>query len=54
MIVAFYPSGGKTITSLSALAPGAQPWWQVTVANNGAGLASPVSQADLLAAGGLT
>jgi hypothetical protein len=48
MIVAYFPSGGATITSLSALAPSAQPWWQVN------GYTGPFSQADLTAAGGLT
>ena len=48
MIIAYFPAAGPTITALSALAPGAQPWWQ----NNG--YSGPFSQADLTAAGGLT
>ena len=54
MVVAYFPPGGHTITSLSALAPGAQLWWQVSVANGGGGLNSPVTANDLVAAGGLS
>ena len=47
MVIAYFPPGGPTITALSALAPGASPWWQTPVANGGGGLNSPVTQADL-------
>jgi hypothetical protein len=51
MIVAYFPSGGATITNLSAFAPGALPFWQATVAQGGAGLNGPVSLSDTQAAG---
>jgi hypothetical protein len=50
-IIAYFPAGGKTITALSALAPGAQSWWSTPVANGGGGLTSSVSAADATAAG---
>jgi hypothetical protein len=48
MIIAYFPSGGATITALSALAPGAQNW---VTSQSGAGLSGPVSLADTQAAG---
>jgi hypothetical protein len=55
MILAFFPSSSKTIANLTALAQGAQtPWWQVSTANGGGGLSSPVGPGDLIAAGGLS
>lgn len=57
-MVAAFPSGTTTFANLSALAAQfdtpAIPWWQATIAQSGGGLASPVSNADLVAAGGLT
>lgn len=56
-MVAVFPSG-TTRTALNALAATfdspAIPWWQATVAQGGGALASPVSAADLVAAGGLS
>jgi acetylornithine deacetylase/succinyl-diaminopimelate desuccinylase-like protein len=40
--------------AILALAATSVPWWQASVADGGAGLSSPVTQADLDAAGGLT
>ena len=55
MIIDYFPLAGPTIAALTALAQGAvTPWWQAAVAQGGGGLSSPVSQADLTAAGGLT
>jgi hypothetical protein len=56
MLLAFFTNhSGPTILALTALAQSAiQPWWQVSVANGGGGLTSPVTAPDLLAAGGLT
>jgi hypothetical protein len=57
LVPVFYAGklGGPTVTAMTALAQAAiQPWWQATVAQGGGGLSSPVSNNDLLAAGGLT
>jgi hypothetical protein len=55
MIIAFFPVAGPTVAALTALAKAqVTPWWQASVANNGGGLTSPVSAADLAAAGGLS
>lgn len=47
-----------TRTAIIALANSIEsttiPWWQATVAQGGGGLSSPVSNADLAAAGGLS
>jgi hypothetical protein len=52
MIIDYFPAGGATITSLTALSKGlTQLWWQAPVANNGGGLTSPVSIDDTKAAG---
>lgn len=42
------------VTALLALAATTMAWWQAPTAQNGAGLTSPVTEADLEAAGGLT
>ena len=48
----FSNHSGPTILALTALAKGlTQVWWQVSVANGGAGLSGPVSLADTQAAG---
>jgi hypothetical protein len=51
MLLAYFTNhSGPTITALTALAQSSiTPWWQT-----GAGLTSPVTAPDLLAAGGLT
>ena len=55
MILDYFNVAGLTIAALTALAKGAVlPWWQASVANGGGGLSSPVSNNDLVAAGGLT
>lgn len=55
IFVAVFGISGATITALTALAKAvSQPWWQATVAQGGGGLSSPVSLADLAAAGGLS
>lgn len=52
MILDYFPVAGPTVAALSALAKGSvQPWWQVSVANNGGGLNGPVSLSDAEAAG---
>ena len=52
MILALFPVAGPTVAALTALAKAkVQPWWQVSVANGGGGLSSPVNNNDLLAAG---
>ena len=52
MIIDYFPSNSTTISNLTKLAKAAiQPWWQAPVANNGGGLAGPVSLADTQAAG---
>ena len=51
MIIAYFPPGGATITTLSALAPAAQMWWAVSVANGGGGLSGLVSTTDATAGG---
>jgi hypothetical protein len=52
MILASFPVAGPTVAALTALAKATvQPWWQVSVANGGGGLSSPVNNNDLLAAG---
>lgn len=58
-IVALFAGKTTTLAQLTALVASADaavtaPWWQATVAQGGGGLASPVSLADLAAAGGLT
>lgn len=48
----FANHSGPTFTALKNLAKGAvRAWWGVPVAENGAGLSSPVSQTDLQLAG---
>lgn len=42
------------VTALLALSATTIPWWQATVTQDGGGLSSTVSQADLDAAGGLS
>lgn len=42
------------VTALLALSQPPVPWWSVSVANGGGGLSSPVAQADLTIAGGLS
>ncbi len=57
MFLAYFTNlSGPTITNLTALAKATvTPWWQALVAPGpGAGLSSPVTQTDLVAAGGLT
>jgi len=56
MILAYFTNhAGPTVTALTALANSqVVPWWQTSVVNGGGGLSSPVSQADLVAAGNLT
>lgn len=56
MILAYFSNhAGPTVAALTALASAVvQPWWQVTAANGGGGLSSPIGVADLVAAGGLT
>ena len=54
MIVAYFGGGSATVVNLSALAPSAQPWWQVSVASGGGGLIVPVQPSDLVQAGGLS
>ncbi len=55
MVIDYFPLAGPTVAALTALAKGTvQPWWEAPVANGGGGLSSPVSNNDLLAAGGLT
>ena len=47
MFVDYFPQGGPTMTSLTALAKAqVMPWWQATVAQGGGGLSSPVSKDD--------
>lgn len=57
-IVALFAGKAQTLANLGALVAPYDtpmvPWWQAPVASNGGGLSSPVSIADLAAAGGLT
>lgn len=55
MLLANFTVGSVTIANLTALAKASTvPWWLASVASGGGGLSSPVSGADLAAAGGLT
>ena len=53
MFLAYFTNhSGSTITALTALASATvQPWWQVSVANGGGGLSSPINANDAAAAG---
>jgi hypothetical protein len=52
MLLDYFPAGSQTRAGLTALAKGlTQMWWQASVADNGAGLTSPVSIDDTKAAG---
>lgn len=58
-IQALFAGKTQTLNNLAALvapsdAPVTLPWWQATVAQGGGGLSSPVNDADLKSAGGLT
>ena len=56
MILDYFTNhAGPTIAALTALAQATvTPWWQVPVAQGGAGLNTTISLSDLAAAGGLT
>lgn len=55
MMLANFSSVSVTRANLTALAQAQQtPWWQVSTAQGGGGLNSPVSGSDLVAAGNLT
>lgn len=55
MLLDYFGAGSTTIAALTALAVTLpQPWWQVSTANGGGGLTSPVSGSDLVAAGNLS
>jgi hypothetical protein len=52
MIIAYFASSGPTLAALTAMAQASvQPWWGVSTGNGGAGLASPINNNDLTAAG---
>jgi hypothetical protein len=52
MLLDYFPAGSATRNALLGLAKGlTQMWWQASVADNGAGLTSPVSVDDTKAAG---
>lgn len=48
------PNTRAALTTLNDAFKPLIPWWQATVAQGGGGLSSPVTQADLTAAGGLS
>lgn len=55
LFLASFTVGSNTISALIALAQSTvTPWWQASVANNGAGLSAPITPSDLIAAGGLS
>lgn len=58
LLLSVFGAGTTTRANLVALAASIEtttiPWWQATVAQGGGGLSSPVSNNDLVAAGGLS